>query len=102
MRTSTGTTIDPAEPELTDITPRSDPLPYMGAPVRRLLGDLRSRAEGLSDAEAKRRLQQYGPNTLTRRSGPSWVADLAAQFTHPLALLLQGAAALAFVAGEPV
>ena len=51
--------------------------------------------------EAERRLVQYGPNVLTRRGGRRWPRELAHQFTHPLALLLWAAAALAWVAGIP-
>src|ERR1700757_3828834 len=54
----------------------------------RLLRDLRSTPEGLSTREAERRLLQYGPNTLQRRHKRRWPAELARQFTHPLALLL--------------
>ncbi|HET9186093.1 MAG TPA: cation-transporting P-type ATPase [Solirubrobacterales bacterium] len=58
-----------------------------------------SRAEGLSGREAERRLLRYGPNRLERRHGRRWPKQLARQFTHPLALLLWGAAGLAAIAG---
>ncbi|MFR9676908.1 cation-translocating P-type ATPase [Streptomyces sp. TR02-1] len=64
-----------------------------------VLRDLRSSAAGLSQREAERRLVQFGPNELHRRGGPRWPGQLARQFTHPLALLLWAAAALAWVAG---
>ena len=64
-----------------------------------LLRDLRTSREGLSEREAERRLLTYGPNELQRRAGRRWPRDLARQFTHPLALLLWGAAVLAAVAG---
>ncbi len=58
------------------------------------------RAEaGLSSREAERRLLHHGPNRLERRHGRRWPKQLARQFTHPLALLLWGAAALAAIAG---
>ncbi|MGN6257068.1 MAG: cation-translocating P-type ATPase [Solirubrobacterales bacterium] len=56
-------------------------------------------AEGLSSREAERRLLRYGPNRLERRQGRRWPKQLARQFTHPLALLLWGAAVLAALAG---
>ncbi|MGO9488344.1 MAG: cation-translocating P-type ATPase [Solirubrobacteraceae bacterium] len=68
--------------------------------VERLMRDLRSSPRGLSDAEAHRRLLQYGANVLTRRGGPKWPAELARQLTHPLALLLWLAAALSFAVGS--
>ena len=70
-------------------------------PIDALLRDLRSRREGLSEREASLRLAAYGPNELTRRGGASWPRELLRQFTHPLALLLFLAAALAF-AGSTV
>lgn len=70
-------------------------------PIDALFRDLRSRREGLPEREAARRLVAYGPNELTRRGGTSWPRELLRQFTHPLALLLFLAAALAF-AGSTV
>ena len=64
-----------------------------------LLGHLGTPREGLSDREAARRLEQHGPNEIRRREGKSRLRGLARQFTHPLALLLWAAAALAVVAG---
>ena len=68
-------------------------------PVDLLLRDLRARPEGLSAREAERRLVAFGPNELIRRGGRRWPRQLLRQVTHPLALLLWVAAALAFVAG---
>jgi calcium-translocating P-type ATPase len=67
--------------------------------VELLLRDLRASRRGLTQREAERRLLTYGPNRLERRGGTGWAGRLARQFTHPLALLLWGAAALAAVAG---
>ena len=64
-----------------------------------LLRDLRASPSGLSSREAARRLVHFGPNVLTRRGGRRWPRELAAQFVHPLALLLWAAAGLAAVAG---
>ena len=65
-----------------------------------LLRDLRATPDGLSSAEADRRLLQYGANELRRRRTISWPAELAAQLTHPLALLLWVAAALSLAVGN--
>jgi calcium-translocating P-type ATPase len=64
-----------------------------------LARDLRTSLDGLSTREAERRLLSYGPNRLERRGGRRWPKQLARQFTHPLALLLWGAAVLAAIAG---
>jgi calcium-translocating P-type ATPase len=68
----------------------------------RLLRDLRTGREGLTGTEAARRLLQYGPNALQRRGGRRWPAELARQFTHPLALLLWLAAGLLLIVGSNV
>jgi magnesium-transporting ATPase (P-type) len=47
----------------------------------------------------ERRRAAYGPNQLQRRGGRRWPRELAAQLTHPLALLLWLAAACAVGAG---
>jgi calcium-translocating P-type ATPase len=64
-------------------------------PVPLLLRDLKTSRRGLTSREAARRLVAYGPNELRRRGGRTWRRELARQFTHPLALLLWAAAALA-------
>ncbi len=58
----------------------------------RVLADLHTGDAGLSSREAERRLIASGPNELESRSARTWPRDLAAQFTHPLALLLAAAA----------
>jgi calcium-translocating P-type ATPase len=64
-----------------------------------LVRDLRTSLDGLSSHEADHRLLSHGLNQLERRRGRSWPKELGRQFTHPLALLLWGAAALAAIAG---
>nr|PZN46553.1 MAG: magnesium-transporting ATPase [Actinomycetota bacterium] len=64
-----------------------------------LLRDLRTSPNGLTSREAARRLLHYGPNELSRRGGRQWPREVVRQFTHPLALLLWAAAALAWAAG---
>ncbi len=65
-----------------------------------LMRDLRSSPQGLSTAEAQRRLIQHGPNELRRRGGRKWPGELARQLIHPLALLLWLAAVLSFFVGS--
>jgi calcium-translocating P-type ATPase len=69
-------------------------------PIATLLRDLRTGAEGLSGREVARRLQVYGRNELPKHTGTPWLVALSRQFTHPLALLLWLAAALAVVSGS--
>jgi calcium-translocating P-type ATPase len=70
-------------------------------PITRLLRDLGARPGGLSDREAARRLERFGPNTLTARATRTWPRALGRQFTQPLAVLLLLAAVLSVVAGTP-
>ena len=79
-------------------TPAPAPDPTEAAD--RLLADLHSSVGGLSSREAQRRLLQFGPNELKRRGGRRWPRELAAQLTHPLALLLWLAAVLSFLVGN--
>jgi calcium-translocating P-type ATPase len=65
----------------------------------RLLADLHTQVGGLDEREAARRLQQVGPNAIRREAGPRVWRSLAAQFTHPLALLLWAAAGLSLATG---
>jgi calcium-translocating P-type ATPase len=71
-------------------------------PIDLLLRDLRTGGDGLSAADATRRLLIYGPNRLPRARGRGWWVDIANQLIHPLALLLWVAAVLAWVAGTPI
>lgn len=68
-------------------------------PVSALMRDLRAQPEGLTSREAARRLDLYGPNELPLRRGQPWWIALGRQFSHPLALLLWVAAALALGSG---
>ncbi len=58
----------------------------------------RSRASGLSHAEAARRLQEFGENTLRSAKKKNYLLDYLHQYTQFFALLLEGAAVLAFIA----
>ncbi|MGA9856523.1 MAG: cation-transporting P-type ATPase [Solirubrobacteraceae bacterium] len=69
-------------------------------PAARLLRDLRTSPDGLTNDEAGRRQLQHGPNELRRRGGARWPGELWRQVTHPLALLLWLAAALSWAVGS--
>ncbi len=71
-------------------------------PEDRLFADLRSRPDGLAGREVERRLTQHGRNEITRRGRRRWWREVVLQLTHPLALLLWAASALAWFAGSPV
>jgi cation-transporting P-type ATPase F len=67
-----------------------------------VLADLETAPDGLSEAEAQRRLERDGPNRLTRRKGPSMLRKLAAQFVEPLVLVLIAAALVSVALGDHV
>ncbi len=56
--------------------------------------------EGLTGADARQRLQRYGPNEIQRQQGPSWVTVLLRQFRSPLIYALGISAAVALALGE--
>ena len=74
------------------VDPRPDPLLD---PLPDLLARLDTDGTGLSAQEAARRLAETGPNLLRAAARASLAAELLRQLTHPLALLLWLAAALA-------
>ncbi len=53
-------------------------------------------AEGLSPAEAERRMAEYGPNQLQGKKKKSLAARFAAQFADPMIIILLIAAAVSF------
>jgi Ca2+-transporting ATPase len=59
-----------------------------------------SAAVGLKEAEARRRLESYGPNTIVSRRKTSAFVILLHQFKSPVVYLLSAAAILAFTFGE--
>ncbi|HXF52257.1 MAG TPA: cation-transporting P-type ATPase [Dehalococcoidia bacterium] len=71
------------------------------APVQVVCEMVRSIPEGLSAAEASRRLAAFGPNEVPLRPARSLAATFFEQFTHLLAILLWVAALLAFVGRMP-
>ncbi len=62
------------------------------------LASLRSNPAGLSSAEARRRLREFGPNRVEKVARQSPVWRLLKEFTRFFAVILWAAAALAFVA----
>lgn len=69
--------------------------------VDEVLKELESGIEGLSAREAEARLAKYGPNELKETvSRPPWKM-LLAQFIEPMILILEAAAILSFVLGNP-
>jgi Mg2+-importing ATPase len=73
---------------------------YWALDVTELARRLESSPEGLSGAEAARRLREHGPNVLRERQRLSRLDVLARQLRSPLLLLLVFAAGASAVTGE--
>ncbi len=73
----------------------------MGIPAlttAQALASLKARADGLSGAEAARRLAEFGPNHLEEVGKESLLVSFTREFTHFFAIILWIGAALAFIA----
>jgi P-type Mg2+ transporter len=73
---------------------------FWNADTEELLAHLEAREEGLSSAEAARRLKEFGPNLLKPRKRRGTAALLLGQFKSPIILILIGAAIIAMFVGE--
>ena len=60
----------------------------------------RESVQGLSEAEAKKRLQECGENMLPTAKGPSALSILLSQFKSPLVYIILAAAIISFIVGE--
>jgi magnesium-transporting ATPase (P-type) len=78
----------------------SPPTPAHALPPDRVLAALDSRPEGLSAAEAARRLARHGANVLPQEARKSLAAVVLGQFMSLLIYLLLGAAALSAALGD--
>ena len=61
---------------------------------------LNSSRKGLSPSEAKKRLQQYGPNELVRKKKVPVILLFLRQFLSPLVYILLAAAIVEFIVGK--
>ncbi len=75
--------------------------PVWTLPIDAVYGTLATSFQGLSEPEAAKRLQQFGPNELPTPAQRSLWLRFTDQLTHFMALLLWTAGILAFVARTP-
>ncbi len=75
--------------------------PIWSLPVEQVYAALQSDPQGLSQAEAQRRLVRYGANRLPPQKRRPLLLRFLDQMVHFMALLLWIAGALAFAAGTP-
>jgi len=74
--------------------------PWHALPAATVMDLLTSDPAGLTSAEARRRLAQYGPNQIAEISPPNPLAIFAHQFASPLIVTLALAALVAGLLGE--
>ena len=65
-----------------------------------LCDELTSSPSGLSGAEARKRLERYGPNTFRRSTERPLVIEFLRRFRNPLVLILIAASVVAALSGE--
>ncbi len=75
---------------------------WYAVPADQALDRLQSSAAGLSDDEAARRLERYGPNALPREAGHEALKILLRQIRDPLIYVLLGSTVLAILTGKVV
>ncbi len=73
--------------------------PWIEKP-QQLFKELKSSKVGLSSKEAKKRLEEYGPNVVEKQKPPSQIEIFVKQFKNPLVLILIGACIVSLVTGD--
>ncbi len=74
--------------------------PYWSYPTKDLLTKLQAMPNGLSTADAQKRIKEVGPNLLKPRRRDTALRSFIAQFASPLVLILVFAAIVSIIAGE--
>ncbi len=75
--------------------------PWHVLPAEEVMRALSTPIEGLASEEARRRLEEFGPNQLEVQRGPSAWQRLIAQFKSPLVAILGVSAIVAVFVGKP-
>ena len=76
--------------------------PWHAMDVAAVLAKAGSSEQGLSEAEAARRLESAGPNVIERGRGPGVLRLLWRQVNNPIIYLLLGSGAIAITLGKPL
>ena len=71
-------------------------------PLSDLLQQLQATPAGLTTDEAKRRLRQYGPNSLVQKSRFATLFSIFRLFSNPLVIILLVASGISLGLGDPV
>ena len=79
---------------------KSADAPFWQLPVAAVLERLASTPDGLSGAEAARRLEEYGPNLIHGERKKALALQFLAKFKNPLVIILLTASALSAFTGD--
>lgn len=85
---------------MTSLLPDKASVPWHSLTVEEALAEVDSSPQGLSGAEAQRRLQEYGPNVIQRLQPESPLQIFLRQINNPLILVLIGSGLLAIAMGK--
>jgi Ca2+-transporting ATPase len=80
----------------------SSEIAYHGIPEDKLINRLKTSYTGLTDEEAKRRLEQYGPNELAVRKKRTKLQLFISQFTNGITYILVAAAIISAIVAKYV
>lgn len=96
---SSVTQVNEAEAQSSGEMASRDTRGFVSLTVEEAANRLRSGPQGLTEEEARKRLELHGPNRVSRRGHPGlWI--LFRQFRNPLLALLLAAASVSFAVGE--
>ncbi|HWQ04856.1 MAG TPA: magnesium-translocating P-type ATPase [Longilinea sp.] len=87
-------------PKAKSLVTQAAPMTYWSLTPERLFSELKSSKIGLSTAEARQRLKQYGANTIEAQQQATAFRLLLSQFKSPLVLILIFAAIVSGIVGE--
>jgi P-type Mg2+ transporter len=76
------------------------PAAFWDQPLEQHFAALDTDANGLSAAEARRRLRQYGPNTIATRQRGALLRDIFSLFRNPLVIILLLASLISALLGD--
>ena len=86
--------------QMRDLNVDVGPCPFWRNPIASLFASLSSSAEGMSSAEAARRLRECGPNAFDKRARFVVLRKIARKLGEPLILILAAAAAVSAATGD--
>jgi len=91
---------DPGQTQRAGVLGRADAVLWHTLSAEACMSRLQSRPEGLTEAEARRRLARFGPNQIEEIPPPSLLGLILHQFVSPLIYILLVAAIVTSLLGE--